>query len=205
MIDREKVIRGLECCCVKPVPKCEECPYADEVDGTCFTIDKLFVDALALLKAQEAVTGETSDGYHTFNELYHHRAVLFSVIVANYPDRAWKAKKHHDGTMYDGMFIVGIETPDGQATYHYDIDPYWDMFKCRVLDNAPEWDGHTPAQAIERIGRLATMKAQEAVEPILKREGWNKYHNNYVCPVCDQELVYEQNYCSECGRAVKWE
>jgi hypothetical protein len=60
--------------------------------------------------------------------------------------------------MYDGMFIVGIETPDGQATYHYDIDPYWDMFKCRVLDNAPEWDGHTPAQAIERIGKL---KAQE--------------------------------------------
>jgi hypothetical protein len=84
--------------------------------------------------------------------------VLFSVIVANYPDRAWKSKKHHDGTMYDNMFIVGIDTPDGQATYHYDIDPYWDMFKCRVLDNAPEWDGHTPAQAIERIGKL---KAQE--------------------------------------------
>lgn len=24
--------------------------------------------------------GEVSDGYHTFNELYHHRAILFSVI-----------------------------------------------------------------------------------------------------------------------------
>ena len=23
------------------------------------------------------ITGNTSDGYHTFNELYHHRAVLF--------------------------------------------------------------------------------------------------------------------------------
>lgn len=51
---------------------------------------------------------------------------------------------------------------------------------------------------------LALLKAQEPVKPILKREGWNKYYNNYVCPVCDQELVYEQNYCSECGRAVKW-
>ena len=60
--------------------------------------------------------------------------------------------------MYDNMFIVGIDTPDGQATYHYDVGPYWDMFKCRVLDNAPEWDGHTPAQAIERIDKL---KAQE--------------------------------------------
>ena len=52
------------------------------------------------------------------------------------------------------MFIVGIDTPHGQASYHYDIDPYWDMFECRELERAPEWDGHTPAQAIERIGRL---------------------------------------------------
>ena len=104
------------------------------------------------------ITGETSDGYHTFNELYHHRAVLFSVIVKAFPDHAWKSRKHHDGTMYDGMFIVGIETPDGQATYHYDIEPYWDMFNCKELEYAPEWDGHTPAQAIDRIGKLEPMR-----------------------------------------------
>ena len=125
-----------------------------EGSATDQTLDK----AIALLKAQEPITGETSDGYHTFNELYHHRAVLFSVIVNNYKDLAWKSVRHHDGTMYDGMFIVGIDTPDGQATYHYDINPYWDMFKCRVREFAPEWDGHTPAQAIERIGKL---KARE--------------------------------------------
>lgn len=100
------------------------------------------------------IDGNTSDGYHTFNELYHHRAVLFSVICSVYKYRCWKSKQHHDGTMYDGMFIVGIDTPKGQATYHYDIDPYWDMFDVRELDKAPEWDGHTPDQAIERIGSL---------------------------------------------------
>ena len=100
------------------------------------------------------VTGETSDGYHTFNELYHHRAVLFSVIVRDHIDRAWKSKAHHDGSMYDGMFIVGIETSEGQATYHCDIDPYWGMFDCKELDRAPEWDGHTPDDAIERIATL---------------------------------------------------
>lgn len=47
---------------------------------------------------------------------------------------SWKSLHHHDGTMYDGMFIVGIDTPAGPATYHYDVDPYWDMFPCRVLD-----------------------------------------------------------------------
>ena len=103
------------------------------------------------------VDGNTSDGYHTFNELYHHRAVLFSVIVRNYPELSWKSKKHHTGDMYDGMFIVGIDTPFGQASYHYDIDQYWDMFDCKELEYAPEWDGHTPEQAIERIGKLSAI------------------------------------------------
>ena len=59
--------------------------------------------------------------------------------------------------------------------------------------------------AEKALALVELLKEQEPVEPILKREGWNKYYNDYVCPICDQELVYEQNYCSECGRAVKWE
>lgn len=112
-------------------------------------------DVLADLIEPEPVTGCTSDGFHTFDELYHHRAVLFSLIVACFPSASWKAKRHSDGTMYDGMFIVGIETNWGQATYHYDVDKCWDMFRCRELERAPEWDGHTPDQAIERIGLVA--------------------------------------------------
>lgn len=116
------------------------------------------VCGIPAVDAEPVITGDTSDGYHTFNELYHHRAVLFSVIIKAFPDRAWKSKKHHDGTMYDGMFIVGIETPRGQATYHYDIDPYWDMFECPELERAPEWDGHTPQEAIDRIGKLTPLR-----------------------------------------------
>jgi len=105
------------------------------------------------------IDGNTSDGYHTFNELYHHRAILFSVICNTYPYfmYAWKSKKHHDGTMFDGMFIVGIDTPKGQATYHYDIDPYWELFNVKELEIAPVWDGHTPDEAIERINSLSKL------------------------------------------------
>lgn len=110
------------------------------------------------------INGDTSDGYHTFNELYHHRAVLFSVIVKAFQAKAWKSKKHHDGTMYDGMFIVGIDTPHGQATYHYDVEPYWDMFECRELERAPEWDGHTPQEAIDRIGKLIPLRVTRCKE-----------------------------------------
>lgn len=99
--------------------------------------------------------GNLSDGYHTFNELYHHRAILFAVICNSNPTKAWKSKLHDTGDMFDGMFIVGIETPQGQATYHYDIEPYWDLFKVKELEKAPKWDGHTPQQAIDRISLIA--------------------------------------------------
>lgn len=110
----------------------------------------------------EGGMGEMSDGYHTFNELYHHRAILFSVICNARPDLAWKSKLHDTGDMYDGMFIVGIQTDEGQATYHYDIIPYWDLFKVPELERAPVWDGHTPEMAIWRIAaglRLENMQA----------------------------------------------
>ena len=122
-----------------------------------FTIKRM----LDFIESQEQyiknhVMGDVSDGYHTFNELYHHRAILFSVICNMFKEKAWKSKKHNTGDMYDGMFIVGIETPQGQATYHYDIEPYWDMFQVKELPNAPKWDGHTPEEAIKRISTLKT-------------------------------------------------
>ena len=163
--------------------------------------------------AEPVITGETSDGYHTFNELYHHRAVLFSVIVKAFEDKAWKSRKHHDGTMYDGMFIVGVETPNGQATYHYDMEPYWEMFCCKEIERAPEWDGHTPAQAIERIGKLEPMRHGCNVSPA-------HYSDEFTCSACGfsceiNELRYDDEdgfgmgeanlyeydckYCPNCG------
>ena len=120
---------------------------------------------IAKLRRMAENIGEFSDGYHTFNELYHHRAVLFSVICNMFPDKAWKAKKHDTGDMYDGMFIVGIETEQGQATYHYDIDPYWDMFKVKELEKAPKYDGHTPSDAIARISNLSCAGYRKQSEP----------------------------------------
>ena len=121
--------------------------------------EKLIARGLTMLP--ESGIGDMSDGYHTFNELYHHRAVLFSTICNARPDLAWKSKLHDTGDMYEGMFIVGIETKEGQATYHYDIDPYWDMFNVPVLDRAPVWDGHTPQQAIDRIANGVVVSKME--------------------------------------------
>ena len=123
-------------------PKCGKILYKEYLSKDIIYVPEEGMDAV-------------SDGYHTFGELYDHRAKLFAVICNEHKDLAWKSKLHHTGDMYNNMFIVGINTPEGQATYHYSIDPYWDLFEVRELDRAPEWDGHTPSQAIDRILSIA--------------------------------------------------
>ena len=162
------------------------------------------VERQPTVDAEPFITGETSDGYHTFNELYHHRAVLFSVIVKAFKDKAWKSRKHHDGTMYDGMFIVGVETPYGQATYHYDMEPYWEMFCCKEIERAPEWDGHTPAQAIERIGKLEPIRhGRWETKVYTTGDGLDDWgvinHREEVCSECGKWQIGISNFCPNCG------
>lgn len=98
------------------------------------------------------ITNDISDGSHTFSELYYDRMVLFSIICETYKDFAWKSLKHSDGIMYKDYFVVGIDTPKGQFSYHYHVD-YWNYFSVKVLDFAPEWDGHT-TKDIDRLFEL---------------------------------------------------
>ena len=58
MIDREKVIKGLECCADLQRGMmhraCYVCPYNDDPqEGTCVTLFPLFRDAIGLLKADQ--------------------------------------------------------------------------------------------------------------------------------------------------------
>ena len=99
--------------------------------------------------------GEVSDGFHTFNGLYEQRMILFAALVKAYKDKAWKSYRHEDGEYCfgGGWFIVGIDTPEGSYTYHYE-NKYWDMFDCVNLQRAKHWDGHTEADAETRLMSL---------------------------------------------------
>ena len=104
------------------------------------------------LKCYGGSAKQISDGYHTFDELYYHRMILTSIIANQNKSNAWKSKLHHDGTMFDGSFIIGFNTIEGQYSYHYKLE-YWDLFNVEELDKAPEYDGHKPGD----IGRLLTL------------------------------------------------
>lgn len=107
---------------------------------------------------------EVSDGYHTFDELYEHRLVLFIALCKKMEidinihaglTVAWRSLKHSDDTMFDGWFIMGLFQEKGsQITYHLPISKWEDCFFAQTLDKAPEWDGHTSQDVLERIKQL---------------------------------------------------
>lgn len=107
---------------------------------------------------REPITGSTSDGYHTFDELYEHRCHLFALLLSHYD--SWKSKLHDDGSEFVGWFIAGAELPSGTITYHLPMS-MWDLCRCRILDRAPAWDGHTPSDVIARM-RAALSAAHES-------------------------------------------
>ena len=112
--------------------------------------ERVVNDMIKALKTEgEISTKNISDGYHTFGELYHHRAVLFSIVCNQNKEKAWKSWLHEDGSMFGGMFIVGIATTEGNYSYHYNPE-YWEMFNVKELKHAPLYDGHLPSD----IGRL---------------------------------------------------
>lgn len=100
-------------------------------------------------------TGQISDGYHTFDELYAHRVRLFSTLMRAHPDKSWWSFKHHDGSVWDGWIIAGIDTPAGPATYHLPVSEI-EFFNegVRQLRRGKEWDGHTADDVLERLKSL---------------------------------------------------
>ncbi len=115
--------------------------------------DKAWAEALS--EAQK-VTGETSDGFHTFNELYEFRmtynALLFNEWAKLNKYDVYKSKYHSDRKepFGGGWFVVGANLPTGQVTNHYKME-HWGLFQVRQTPAADGWDGHTAQEALERL------------------------------------------------------
>lgn len=102
--------------------------------------------------------GKVSDGWHTFDELYHYRmlynAAFLNELHAHHKELdIHKSWRHSDGELCfgkDDYFVVVAQLPVGQVTNHYHGE-FWDLFQIPEKDRAAEYDGHTPAQAAARM------------------------------------------------------
>lgn len=153
--------------------------------------------------------GEMSDGYHTFNGLYYQRMVLFAALVKARKDKAWKSWKHEDGELCfgGGWFIVGIDTPQGSYTYHYE-DKDWDLFDCVELPVAKHWDGHTEKD----VTRLLSLDVRPVVRGKWIPVGLDDADEGmFKCSECGSEHFFPEillgipadNFCPKCGADMR--
>lgn len=99
---------------------------------------------------------QVSDGYHTFDELYEHRYHLFIALCQEVKPRisVFKTMKHADGTMYAGWFLLMMVLNKGrQISYHLPMR-LWDQCDFSEREYAPEFDGHTSDDVLERLRML---------------------------------------------------
>lgn len=122
--------------------------------------EHVFQKAFDQGKAETQITGQTSDGYHTFDELYEHRHSLF-IALCNEIDRRmptgfiWRSKKHSDGSFIEGWFVMGIDTEPGkQITYHLPLARWDDTSFANTMKKAPAFDGHSSADVLARMRRF---------------------------------------------------
>ena len=110
-------------------------------------------------KEQIKITEDTSDGYHTFKELYEFRkvynAALFNEWAIKEEYFVHKSWKHNDGELCfgGGWFIIVALLPSGQISNHYEAKD-WDLFKILERPEAMfEFDGHTAQDVLNRINQ----------------------------------------------------
>jgi len=105
------------------------------------------------------ITENTSDGFHTFKELYDVRMALNSALFNEWGkysiplNDVHKSWKHNNGELCfgGGWFIVCAKTKNGQISFHYPASD-WENFKIPELEKAKyEFDGHTTKDVISRL------------------------------------------------------
>lgn len=98
-------------------------------------------------KKFEIINNDISDGYHTFNELYEHRCLLFILAVKGLSEKAYVRLDHYQG--WDCVYQI---LNGKQISYHLPAkyrDYY--MSECEVVGEEFVWDGHSSLDTIDRI------------------------------------------------------
>jgi hypothetical protein len=131
---------------MKPVTK-------QEIKDRLFKSDASVVDNLEMHK--RITDFGISDGYHTFEELYDHRCLLFINLCMVQPEKcAYKLDSE-----FDGWPALYLELPSGQISYHVPIK-FLPLFsdKIKRADNYL-YDGHK-SEDVLRILAKTTLNSE---------------------------------------------
>lgn len=120
-------------------------------DGELIWCQERPTDAVVSALVQKVGAGNISDGYHTLDELYEHRCLLFIALCNLLPDICHKTRKNFDGDEWAGWFILVLHHPiAGQISYHIP-DKYWYSCGVKQVDRNYTYDGHTSSDVLDRL------------------------------------------------------
>ena len=89
---------------------------------------------------------QISDGYHTFDELYDHRCLLWINLCLILPGLCGLIEDH-----FDGWFLLYMDNGSEQISYHCP-NKYLYLVKGKIqISKEYEYDGHTSQDVIERL------------------------------------------------------
>ncbi len=101
------------------------------------------------------IDGNTSDGYHTFNELYDHRCLLWiALILTGRVGPPAIVKDHYEG--WD--LLAAGNAHSGQLSYHVPVKfrPLYDgrLLQITADDYKAAYNGHTPADVLNGLEKF---------------------------------------------------
>ncbi len=100
--------------------------------------------------SEEEINGDTSDGYHTFNELYEHRCLLYLTWLFESNRQVLWVAEH-----YKGWDLVASNVGMNQISYHIPMK-YRKFLEARYPQGKRDslesvYDGHTSHDVIQRL------------------------------------------------------
>lgn len=107
----------------------------------------------------EIDTDLISDTWHTFGELYQHRSILYIKLCQELSLKkkyfVFKTKKHYDGSIMKGYFILGIKLPDQSYISYHMKNKDWLLCEfAKEIEKSPIEKKYTSTDAISNLLKL---------------------------------------------------
>jgi len=135
----------------------------------------IFVDGIEIACEK---TGSVSDGFHTFDDLYDHRCLLYiNLCLAKPASAAWK---------YDGpsWFLLYLELDTGQISYHLPVRMLPLVLGFIRRDDSYQWDKHKSPDVAARLFESAKRRVSGKIDP-----AEHNHEHDDLCENCGARLI----------------
>lgn len=125
-------------------------------------------------KTFKIVNGDMSDGYHTFDELYEHRILLFLACLKSGAFKAQSVCEDH----FPGWDVITAYTPEihNQISYHVPVKyrPIYDHLPRVTKEKQEEhFDGHDSKLVAHRIEMMLRNDKVPGIDDELPGVDWD--------------------------------